>query len=800
MDGSAQVDLSGPNANGLWANARRNRLFITRKCYRAMKISNKKRKYIRRNAHLKRPEELAGELGIPLRHVNKIMNKSREAESAGDKGLLSSIAYWIIVVVLLLAPLAVHNDLYDYSRLPKTAVIQIGAAAVLFAWLLANRSTRFVLDFSKYRYFLPPLLVLLWSLLSFIWAINRYSSFTLFAHWVACGVFCFVAFHELSTERRIVAVFYTLCVASALVSAIGLLQHYFGIDWIAQRAAPASTFGNKNMAAQFVGLCIPAAIAVFILARNKAAVWFSATSLSLMVIYLFHTHTKAVWLSVAGQILVFLTLAIANKVLKKPAVKAHKIPAAAAATVAIFVLINLTGSGWSWEVKSALEKLQSVSAAVTQKPPATAQGNGEGTQPIENDYRRDSAGARLIIWRNSLKLIKMHPFAGIGLNNFGAHYARTAIGSKKDSMLEFNHGPRNAHNDYLQIAAELGLPAVILFAWFGISVWICANIIFRSKANRTTKIFAIACLAAFVDLAINSSASFPLYRALPPLITAVYLAVYFRIYVDSVNNAAAADAAEHRTVSIGRLATAMTVMSFVLLAAWTTVQARWIAADRFSKLRAAAMSARNWNATVHWSKQVVQTNPHRPDVRHALGRAYFELKDYSSAKSFLLDYRRTYPHDTHNLFFLGKTYEMLGDYASAEKEILHVLSILPNHAASHDALGKIYGRQGRHEQAMREFRLATQLAPNTAEFFINRGAEAYKGRIYEDAVRLFEKAVELEPQSATARKNLGITLIRHMGRTAEGVQHLREALELDPKMDGSETIRQIVIEYDSNNR
>lgn len=68
-----------------------------------------------------------------------------------------------------------------------------------------------------------------------------------------------------------------------------------------------------------------------------------------------------------------------------------------------------------------------------------------------------SNSRRIQIWKDSLKSIADHPFLGVGIHNFpivvGEDLAKTKAGS-------------SAHNLYLHIAAELGIPALILALYF----------------------------------------------------------------------------------------------------------------------------------------------------------------------------------------------------------------------------------------------------------------------------------------------------------------------------------------------
>jgi len=58
-----------------------------------------------------------------------------------------------------------------------------------------------------------------------------------------------------------------------------------------------------------------------------------------------------------------------------------------------------------------------------------------------------SATMRINYWTDSFKIIKTHPLAGVGLGNFNLPQSRYA------------------HNSYLQIWAETGIPGIVAFLW-----------------------------------------------------------------------------------------------------------------------------------------------------------------------------------------------------------------------------------------------------------------------------------------------------------------------------------------------
>ena len=72
---------------------------------------------------------------------------------------------------------------------------------------------------------------------------------------------------------------------------------------------------------------------------------------------------------------------------------------------------------------------------------------------IENDYNVTADHGRLYVWTNGLKLLKEHPINGTGLGTFIVAEGRT----HSEGMWS------TAHNSFVQIAVELGVPGLVVF-------------------------------------------------------------------------------------------------------------------------------------------------------------------------------------------------------------------------------------------------------------------------------------------------------------------------------------------------
>jgi O-antigen ligase len=98
--------------------------------------------------------------------------------------------------------------------------------------------------------------------------------------------------------------------------------------------------------------------------------------------------------------------------------------------------------------------------------------------PINRFFHPDagdqaSVGKHLVGWQAGLNMIKKHPFGGVGFGNY------KAVVTRYDKTGEVRLDPHVAHNAYLEIAAEMGIPAILLF-------WVFLGTAFFS-AGKTRK-------------------------------------------------------------------------------------------------------------------------------------------------------------------------------------------------------------------------------------------------------------------------------------------------------------------------
>jgi O-antigen ligase len=122
---------------------------------------------------------------------------------------------------------------------------------------------------------------------------------------------------------------------------------------------------------------------------------------------------------------------------------------------------------------------------------------------ISNEYT-SSEESRLSLWRDTARLVRGHPFVGSGLGTFPVAF--TSVQTTFPGKF-VNH----AHNDYLELASDLGIPAALLF--FGSVVLLLVRLAKRTVSSGAglDRAVALGCLGSIAAILLHSLTDFNLY-------------------------------------------------------------------------------------------------------------------------------------------------------------------------------------------------------------------------------------------------------------------------------------------------
>ena len=391
-----------------------------------------------------------------------------------------------------------HADVISVGTNLLTEAFVMIAAMFWALHLVLTRSAAWI------RSPLNVLIGVFWVLLavSAIRAPHLQKSLPAFFDW-ASYLLLFLLVLQFSLRQGSAVVFIRVLVAcAAVLSLYGLFQYYHRLDEIARQletdtdatlqrmnqsadALPDiiarvkdkriySTFVNPNSFAGFLLMTVPLTLGLLIdtfRSRKHALAAAGALflALSLQVYALWLTFSKSSLAIIALMLVIFAVMAAAMFLGRR---RAALIALAAAGLVAL-------GAAGLWAAG-----------------PAQPAGGSFLSSKIAG--ARKSLGFRLEYWAAAADMIRDNALLGVGLNNFGDRYAqyKTPTGGEV----------QKAHNDYLQVAAEVGVPAA--FVLWTVWAWIAGASVPRRrlpepKEDGAAERFAVAAgIAAFAVAAL----------------------------------------------------------------------------------------------------------------------------------------------------------------------------------------------------------------------------------------------------------------------------------------------------------
>lgn len=149
---------------------------------------------------------------------------------------------------------------------------------------------------------------------------------------------------------------------------------------------------------------------------------------------------------------------------------------------------------------------------------------------LANTYKKGDI--RTEYWKNAFEIIKEHPFTGVGYRNYKLYTTNYIKYIQKDGVFSVH-----PHNDFVFIAAETGVPNLIIYIGiFGIAVFILAKKTL-TKTNESRLKYVIVGAGIFAYL-VDSMFNFPHERPIMQMLLAILLActISFSLETDEENN------------------------------------------------------------------------------------------------------------------------------------------------------------------------------------------------------------------------------------------------------------------------
>lgn len=571
--------------------------------------------------------QISRELGVPAAAVYRALG----LQGALRDHRLATIGTWVCAIALGAAPLVFIRGLRNFADLPQRCFVQM--AVILLALLVAGRAACVPRrTFPVAGVHAVAAAFVLWLGISLAITPNGYEGLYAGAHWAACAGLLFLLPGVLGT-RQLDRIVWALCLGAGGVVLLGLAQQFFQFSWVPQRHAPSAAFANPNMLAQYLAMIVPVVCAVALTTRRVWVRCLCGATVAGALVLIFFTGCRAAWVALGTAMLWVGALALARR-------------RCISALILIITVCACIGAG-AFLLRD------------TTGPPG---------------FIRKSAGYRLILMRNTLAMIAERPVIGFGPAGFQLRYPLYKYARAIDPAFDKEKQVRRAHNDFLQVGAELGVPGMVLFAALPILGLFMAWRVRCGAQDFRTRCLAGGLSGGIVCFMGTACFSFPFQRSVPPMLLMVFLALLFLLYRQVCPQRV-------RRVRIALPRKAWVVLAALVLAAGVVhahVCRSVLMSDKYF-FTAMQMEKRGLNRRARAAgREALRWNPYRMDARTTVGRALVTTGDLDAGIAELENVVRHHPCNMNALFILGAACANSGRTDRALEVFTRVLQIKPD--------------------------------------------------------------------------------------------------------------------------
>ena len=521
------------------------------------------------------------------------------------------------------------------------------------------------------------------ALISCLFAGSQLSALRTWCEFALFGIFCYLMFLRLCKEENPGRVLWMISLTAAVFSAHGIAQftglypahalaHAMGHNPLApvrhdflSGFRVYSIFGNRNLLADYLAVSLPASLALWLCAQRTHTRVFHVLSLVLCVCCLGLAGSRnAIIGAGAGVSVVILLLLI--KRMRASAPMIVLLVGVAAATVLSVTVIG------------------------------------------QRQFKKDSLRLRMISWGATMEMVRDNPITGVGPDRFHhehltyqAEYFKNPS-NRKYAYLVNMEKQRNAHNEFLQVAAETGIPGFIVFLCL---VGCLALGLWRSvSATQDPVAGDLALCGAFTSLAVVSCFGFPLRIPQTAALTALLVATASA----QLHSRGMISAGNFQNVFRNFFASprrrAECILAICLVAFLTAMELgvdpyrssvffyRGVTQIRNNKLRQADKMC----------LQAFRLDTLNGNARYCLGIIYLKLRHPEDALH-QFDETLRLTDDPEIRFNRARALESLKKYPEAEGELKTILGMTPDYLKPHLELAALYEKSDRAVDAREQY-------------------------------------------------------------------------------------------------
>jgi len=387
--------------------------------------------------------------------------------------------FWLgMAAVIVFSPLGLGA-----ARIWSVTPVLLVSYALIFMWLWRanNRGTgvrRTSID-------IPILIFAVLAITSFFFSIYKHDSL-----YGLVKLFCYAGIYYLIVNEfdreMIKRLLYLVVAVGAALSIYGILQYLniLGHSWWNPKEFIAATFVNHNHFAGYLEMAIPVTVG-FIIKKPLKPRLLVLSALIVMVTVFILTQSRGAWISLGLSFLIMIFLF------------AKKRDSGMKRTLILVLLIAAIISLVYFGRDMISERVES---------------------SISVESSGDSFAMRLLIWRGAIDMIRHSPLIGTGTGTFVWGFPRYRP-EGLNGLVNF------AHNDYLETACDMGIPALI------VALWLIGSIIRTGldKSKDGKDPYRLGCTIGALSLSIHALSDFNFHIPANMLLFTMYSGMIMKL-------------------------------------------------------------------------------------------------------------------------------------------------------------------------------------------------------------------------------------------------------------------------------
>ncbi len=390
--------------------------------------------------------------------------------------MIKKIINVVLFVVLFLLPLIIspRGISPEYYNIPKIITLYVCGSTLLVCLFIKRKELKF--DKADKLLLIFMALIIISTIFSvnikksILGERNRYEGLLTFICYFLI-YYCAKYYFKFDTDfinNSFVVIGITTFLATLQFYNVPIIYDIFGLE-ITGKSFASATFGNRNFFGSFVSIILPYTMCLYIFYHKKIYLFMASLSFYSMLISL----TRSAWVafgmfSIIGIIYI---IKLKNKDFLKHAL--------------ILFIMFIFVFGIFYFSSSSLSSSSLFKGRLT---PQKHIGSG-----------------RIIIWKTAFKIIESNPIIGSGPDNFLVElYTNHTNYLFNEVYPTLGSLPDKAHNEYLHIAATIGIPGLVVYLLF-ITITFKKLVEKNLMTNRPSFIIFLCLLSYLVQAFFNIS-------------------------------------------------------------------------------------------------------------------------------------------------------------------------------------------------------------------------------------------------------------------------------------------------------